>query len=582
MAKIELGSAQGGGGTAPRSSAPNLPSGPRTDFGTFLLHWTMAIAMVLAMITGFRLSWDGEGAVFSRWIAPILLQGDVWTIHFIAACTMFACATGYAVYLVRAALTGRNALSRIRLMILDAPARLKWQGFNVSLHWGFYLLTTMMMVTGVLLYLGWGGLMVDIHAAVAIALFVYLFLHIVGHFMQGGWAQIFRIFLPARLVEGPLTKAHPLLVALLVGAATSAAMAAADFGTRDTLAIPKVATAPKLDGVLDDDAWKGIRAARVRTQQGFNLAGGRGESTVEIRAVHDGETAYFAFRWEDPTRSIKRLPLVKKADGWHMMHNHADIADESRHYEDKFAVLFSRSDAFGNGGTTHMGPKPLPDQPGALNGRGLHYTTDGSYADVWQWKASRGGHLGKMDDMFFGPPIPANEKQKAGTERYSAGYTNDPGKAFYGANYKSEPPGGYRGPVGVIRLPKDHKAMTAKLGKVDMSPDASDDEGSQWWMFEDETVPYSADLDAAIPVGTVMPAILIMGDYTGDRNDVAVAPKWKDGWWTLEVRRKLKSTSKYDVDFTAAKPLYMWVSVFDRNQVRHTRHVRPVKLELRP
>lgn len=581
MAKTELGSETSGGG-ASQGARRNTSSGPRTDFGTFLLHWIMAIAMVMTMITGFRLSWDAEGAVFSRWIAPILLQGDVWTIHFIAACVMFACATGYATYLARASLFSRNALTRMRLMILDAPARLKWQGFNVSLHWGFYLLSVVMMGTGVLLYLGWGGLVVDIHAAVAIALFVYIFLHIIGHFMQGGWPQIFRIFLPNALVTGPMTKPRPLLVALVVAAATSVAMASLDFGTRDTLAIPKVATAPKLDGVLDDEAWKNVLPVRVRTQQGSNLEGGKGQSNVEIRAVQNGETIYFAFRWQDPSRSIKRMPLVKREDGWHMLNNHGDIADESAFYEDKFAVLFSRSDAFGNGGTTHMGPKPLTDKPGALNSRGLHYTTDGTYADMWQWKASRGGHLGKMDDMHIGPPLTPDEGQKAGRTRYSAGYIQDPGKAFYVQNYKGEPPGGYRGPVGIVRLPKDHKVMSAKLGKVDLTPGGSDEEGAQWWMFEDETVPYSKELDATIPVGTVMPGILIIGTYEGDRADVTAAPKWKDGWWTLESRRKLKSTSKYDVDFTEAKPLYMWVSVFEHAQTRHTRHVRPIKIDLRP
>jgi len=542
----------------------------------------MVIAMVLTMITGFRLSWDGEGAVFSRWIAPILLQGDVWTIHFFAAWSLFACASAYVIYLSRAVLFGRNAPGRMKLMVLkSAPARLKWQGFNVSMHWGFYLLTIVMMVTGVLLYLGWGGYVVDIHAAVAIALFAYIFIHVVGHFMQGGWAQIFRIFLPAKLVPGPNAKAAPLLVALGIGFATSAAIAALDFGTRSTLSIPKVAKAPVLDGVLDDEAWRGIVPARIRTQQGFNLAGGKGESQVEVRAVHDGETIYFAFRWQDPSRSIKRLPLVKKEDGWHMMNNHADTADESAFYEDKFAVLFNRTDSF-NGGVTSMGPKPLEGMPGALNGRGLHYTTDGSIADMWQWKASRGGHLGKMDDMHIGPSYPATEKMKAGTERFSAGYLQDPGKAFYVYNYKGEGPGGYRGPVTLLRLPKDYKATVAKLGKIDLTPGASDEEGTQWWMLENETAPYSKELDAAIPVGTVLPSTLIMGTYEGDRAEVDVAPKWKDGWWTLEARRKLKSTSKYDVDFTEGKPLYMWVSVFDHNQTRHTRHVRPVKLELRP
>jgi cytochrome b subunit of formate dehydrogenase len=555
---------------------------PRSDFGTFLIHWVMVIALVLAMLTGFRLSADSLNAVFSRWLEPILLQGDVWTIHFISACVMFASASAYALYVARASLFSRNALMRMKLMVMDAPARLKWQGFNVSLHWGFYILACVMMGTGVLLYLGWGGYVVDIHAAVAIALFVYLFIHVIGHFMQGGWAQIFRIFLPAKLVAGPLAKPRPLLIALIIGAATAAATAALDFGTRDTLTITKVATAPKLDGVLDDAAWKNAQKAVVRTQQGSNQESGKGQSTVEIRAVHDGETVFFAFRWQDPSRTIKRLPLIKKADGWHMLHDRADIADETAYYEDKFAVLFSRSDAFGNGGTTHMGPKPLEGKPGALNKRGLHYTLDGTYADVWQWKASRGGHLGKMDDMYFGPPLPDNAGHRAGTGRYSAGYTNDPGNAFYVYNYEGEPPGGFRGPVKVKRLPKDHAAMTAKLGKIDLKPEASDAEGSIWWMFDNETEPYSKELDDKIPLGTIMPSTLITGTYDGDRNDIAAAPKWENGWWTLETRRKLKSLSKFDVDFSEAKPLYMWVSVFDRNQTRHTRHVRPVAIEFKP
>ena len=584
MAKVDLSVASTGGSSQGNATtAKGL--GLRTDFGTFLLHWTMVIAMVLTMITGFRITWDSLDPFFSgfgRWLNPILLQGDIWTIHFISACVMFACASAYVIYMARAALFGRNALARMKLMVLkQAPMKLKWQGFNVSMHWGFYLLSAAMMVTGVLMYLGWGGVVITIHASVAIALFAYIFIHILGHFMQGGWAQIFRIFLPAKLVQGPLTKPRPLLIALIIGAATSAAVAALDFGTRDSLVIPKVTSAPKLDGVLDDETWAKVRPVSIRTQQGANFAGGSGESRVEVRAVHDGETIYFAFRWEDPNRSIKRMPLVKKADGWHMMNNHGDIADESAFYEDKFAVLFSRSDAFGNGGTTHMGPKPFDSLPGALNGRGLHATLDGTVADVWQWKASRGGHLGKMDDMHFGPAYAPNDKQKAGTERYSAGYLQDPGKAFYAQNYKTQPRGGYRGTVEINRLPKDHKAMTAKLGKVDLSRDGSDEEGAQWWMTEAETTPYSKELDDAIPVGTVMPGILIMGTYEGDRAEVDVAPKWKDGWWTLETKRKLKSTSKFDVDFTEAKPLYMWTSAFDRAQTRHTRHVRPIKIELR-
>ena len=42
--------------------------------------------------------------------------------------------------------------------------------------------------------------------------------------------------------------------------------------------------------------------------------------------------------------------------------------------------------------------------------------------------------------------------------------------------------------------------------------------------------------------------------------------------------RDLKTGSKYDQDFVPGKDLYMWVSVFDHTQTRHTRHARPVKI----
>ena len=96
--------------------------------------------------------------------------------------------------------------------------------------------------------------------------------------------------------------------------------------------------------------------------------------------------------------------MVKRPDGWHVVAAHAGQADVVDFYEDKFSVIFSRSNAFGGGGATHLGPKPLADKPSALNQRGLHYTVDGSIIDMWQWKASRGGLLGYVDDQYIGPP----------------------------------------------------------------------------------------------------------------------------------------------------------------------------------
>ncbi|APF37784.1 Thiosulfate reductase cytochrome b subunit [Chelatococcus sambhunathii] len=550
---------------------------PRTDIGTIFLHWLVAIAMVVSLLTGLRISADAPEAVLSKALEPILPQGEIWTVHFVASLVLFFSATAYALYMLRSGLRHRVALKKTRALVMPAASRLRWGAVNVILHWVVYGLVAILTATGIALYIGYGGWIVAVHAASAIAVLAYIFIHVVAHFLYGGWPQILRLFRPTRLMANSGMRARPLLTAVLVGVPVAGAIAAFDWGTRDTLTVGAVDDPPTLDGVLDDAAWRRAGPVRIRTQQGANL-GGSGESLVEVRAVRDANNIYFAFRWQDPTRSLRRLPLIKREDGWHLIHDHADIADVMNFYEDKLSVIFSRSQAFGGGASTHLGPQPLSDKPGALNNRGLHYTTDGSYIDMWQWKASRGGLLGRVDDQFIGPPIEPKEADWNKTARYQGGYTGDPGKAFYVYNYVSEPPGGYRGPVQLKRLPADYRQTAAKLKTFDLDPDSSDSEGAQWWMMEAETVPYSPELDAAIPVGTVIPGVLIMGEYSGDRADIVGAARWSDGWWTLETRRALTTGSKYDVDFVPGEPFYMWVAVFDHTQTRHTRHVRPVKL----
>lgn len=553
---------------------------PRSDLGTVLLHWGTAIAMTASLATGLPISADAPESVFARSMLSILPDGEIWTVHFIAGLSLFFCASAYVAYLLRSGLRNRISLKRlVALFVPGAASKPRWRVVNVALHWVLYLMIVVMAVTGVLLYVGYGGWVVTVHAACAIGTIGYVLAHLIGHLGYGGWRQLVRVFLPAKLVPNRTTKPYPLLLGAVVAVPVTAALAGLDFGTRDTLVIGAVGAGPTLDGVLDDEVWRRARPVRVRTMQGVNL-GGSGESTVEMRAVHDGRKVFFAFRWEDPSRSLRRLPMIKTEEGWKLLGTKPDVADVNDFYEDKFAALFSRTDSFGNGGSTHMGAKPIDGRPAALHGRGLHYTMDGSTLDVWQWKASRGGHLGYMDDQYFGPPRDATPAEAAGKARYQGGYWNDPGRAFYSYSYKIEV--GHRG--GVVtpaRLPKDVAATTAALGRFDFNPDSSDEEGARWWMTEAETVPYSPELDAKIPVGTVLPTVLITGNYEGDRANILASAKWKDGRWTLEASRDLKTGSAYDLDFVPDQDMFLWVSVFDHNQTRHTRHMRPVVIHLR-
>jgi Ethylbenzene dehydrogenase/Prokaryotic cytochrome b561 len=565
---------------APRSFLSDRK--PRTDFGTILLHWVVASAMITSLVTGLRISADAPKAVVSKALSPVLPQGEIWSVHFVASIVLFFGATAYVAYLVLGGLTGRVALRKLRVLSISrAPHRALWGAVNVGIHWLLYGLVLALTVTGIALYLGYGGWFVAIHAACALATLFYTVAHVLAHFAFGGWQQLLRVFRPSRLSRPPTSAKRPLLIASLIGLPVAFGIAGLEFGTRDRLDVPFVSAPPILDGVLDEPTWSRVHPVVVHTMQGANL-GGTGQSRVEVRAVRDAKRIYFAFRWEDPTRSLTRLPLRKEKDGWHLVGEDAGSADVVDFYEDKFAVIFSRSDAFGADGATHLGPRPARNHPSSLNERGLHYT-EGHLIDMWQWKSSRGGLLGYMDDQFIGPLRDATPDEAAKRARYQGGYFNDAGPALYQYNFPFEGPGGYKGPIRPKVLPKDIAAMTAALGRFNVeNPDQSIDADARWWMTEAEVVPYSQEVDDTIPVGTVMPAVLIKDGFAGDRAHVRAGAKWQDGVWTLEASRELATSSPTDLDFEIGRDLFMWVAVFDHTQTRHTRHMRPVGLHLEP
>ena len=209
---------------------------------------------------------------------------------------------------------------------------------------------------------------------------------------------------PARS-RNPTLQANAFVVAVAAAITGGSLLVATDRLSVDTVQIRRIipADAPLLDGDTSDRAWRGVKPFSLLTGEGGNFDG-KGEARIEVRAVHDGSYAYFLFTWQDSTRSLKHLPLVKEADGWHLLHSGFQLGDEHQYNEDKFSVLLTTMDVTLAGGRTfHPGPQPVAGAPATMSGRGLHYTEAG-YADVWQWKATSGA-AGWMDDAHFGPPL---------------------------------------------------------------------------------------------------------------------------------------------------------------------------------
>jgi hypothetical protein len=228
--------------------------------------------------------------------------------------------------------------------------------------------------------------------------------------------------------------------------------------------------------------------------------------------------------------------------------------------------------------TFHAGQTPIAGQPTTLSGRGLHFTPqEGMYANVWEWKATSTA-TGFCDNDHFGPPVKATAEQREGKAPYRGGFTPNPGTANYSNNFEPQPPNGYNQPIRPLRLPKDYKAMTAAMGKIDLDQNHSESDSARWYMTEGESVPYFEEYDAEIPVGTVIPGVIMAGKYSGDRADVRCAARWAGGRGVFEATRRLDTKSQYAIPISTGT--FMRVVAFDHSQIRHTRHVRPIRLEV--
>src|ERR1700685_3301058 len=90
--------------------------------------------------------------------------------------------------------------------------------------------------------------------------------------------------------------------------------------------------------------------------------------------------------------------------------------------------------------------------------------------------------------------------------------------------------------------------------------------------------PYSKAADDSIPVGAIIPGIIIRDKPDADDTSVRGVARWAAGRWTLEVVRRLYTGGNNDVPIKSGT--LMWLAAFDHAETRHSRHLRPLRLEV--
>lgn len=309
----------------------------------------------------------------------------------------------------------------------------------------------------------------------------------------------------------------------------------------------KAETAPTIDGTVDP-VWERARAYKVTldktTYEPSNGYKGVTKTIVTLRSVYDAEHIYFLVQYEDPTQSLTRGPWVKQPDGtWKRLANPDSTGHENTYYEDKLAFLWNiNATGFSNKGCDVACHKA---RGGKLNGiedksPGRMYTDKpGETLDMWHWKGVRTNPVGQVDDQYIDD-------------------TKDPSKnAEYGRKGDAKTGGGYEDNIN-----KD------KTGPAFMSKTP----GAKQWILASEKTEFT---DTFKP-GDVVPSIII-APFTGSRGDIEGKGVWKDGVWTIEIKRKLVTTGEkakeQDVQFdNLKKPYYFGLAVFDNTAINHVYH----------
>jgi hypothetical protein len=304
------------------------------------------------------------------------------------------------------------------------------------------------------------------------------------------------------------------------------------FAQDTTLEAKKVAVGPTLDGKMDP-TWDQAKPLSVKLNGGKNLPGGSTE--VKLRVLYDNEKVYFLAQWNDPTKSERRFPFQKQADGtWKQLVDPNDKGgDDNQYYEDKFAMIWAiKSPSIEKSGCfagCHLGEgKPY----------GNKYLPAGETGDIWHWKSIRTGSVGQIDDQYLDDTKYDKEKSP------EAGRKSD-----------AKTGGGYADNKLV-----NGKPQWAKKGNTPAPP---------YYILDSEKEPFD---DSKYKAGDEVPGILV-APFTGDRGDLPAAATWENGFWTLEWSRKLVTGSPTDVQFDDLKKKFAFgVAVFDNAQVRHAFH----------
>lgn len=284
--------------------------------------------------------------------------------------------------------------------------------------------------------------------------------------------------------------------------------------------------APKLDGMLDDSAWRRAVPIHVAIHQPATMQR-TGDTVVQLRAVRTSDDIYIAARWSDPTQSIQKEQWTYDGLQWR---RGRDVD------EDRLALIFPIGNSapwFAESGcalTCHVrrrNPLTLDTEPKWYKGT----LAQSQRLDVWHWKSVRSNPMGYADDKYWVFASPTGQRKNGG--RYADGNEGGPNPASKNVAADGKRPA-------YMQDPRKRPSMPGVL-------------------LNDEKVAFD---ESRFKPGDTIPGRVLTAP-TGSRADVQCVGEYRGTSWHLEMRRSLNTGHNDDVVFRPGERVPFALAIFE-------------------
>ncbi len=326
--------------------------------------------------------------------------------------------------------------------------------------------------------------------------------------------------------------------------------------TSGRLAALPVGYAPLLDGVASENYWAVAPQLEVKTVGGGKWgAANNSATTVQIRAAYTPDSLFMLIRWADPTHSLDRQRWAFDGKTWAKEDQvPLNQGGGNTFNEDKLAFMWviNAPSVLEAGNFLPLYKDPDTAAKAGYD-RPVKAAPAGETLDLWYYKNVRMGYTNpsQVDDQYMDSTFDANSFIEAG--RHSDSQGSPAGGYYDNVKEYTTPEGKATGPK--YYLPGNNNLFILTQDQIDQGQ-------------AKEIPDYAALL--AFPSGTKL-ASVVSRPFTGSRADIGGRAVWADGWYTLELARKLDTgDAKNDVTFSdLSKPYYFGLATFDNAQIAH-------------